>query len=139
MRAAILLLVMLFGAGRAVAGGDCHVAQDAYAAGDFAAALEQWKELAEDDHAHSQLMIGSLYFSGQGVQQSYREAEHWFRLAAENGSADAALQLAEMYIKGEGVKADAREALRWRTEAATLAQRNSGIECHALTRTQFDE
>lgn len=139
MRASILLLVSLLGAARAAASGDCHVAQEAYAAGDFAAALEQWKALAEDDHAHSQLMIGSLYFSGQGVEQSYREAEHWFRLAAENGSADAALQLAEMYIKGEGVKADARKALHWRTEAATLAERNSGVECHELTGTQFDE
>lgn len=117
---------------------DCHVAQEAYAAGDFAAALAQWKELAEQDNAHSQLMIGSLYFGGQGVEQSYREAEQWFRLAAENGSADAALQLAEMYIKGEGVKADAREASHWRSEAATLAERNSGIECHELTRMRVE-
>ena len=137
MRARLLFVLLAISMARAATAGgpaaDCHAAQDAYAAGDYAAALDQWRELAEKDHAHSQLMIGSLYFNGEGVERDYAEAVRWFRLAADNGSADAALQLAEMYGGGEGVAQDAAETQRWRKRAAELS-RQSGIECHESSR-----
>ena len=101
--ALVLLSVLL---PRQAAAVDCHVAQEAYARGDFAAALAQWRELSDERHAHSQLRIGSLYFNGEGVKQDYAEAARWYGMAADNGSADATLQLAQMYAKGEGVAQD---------------------------------
>lgn len=128
-------LVSLLAFMPAAMAADCHMAQESYAAGDYAAALTQWKELAEKGHAHSQLMIGSLYFNGEGVAQDYAEAERWFELAASNGSADAALQLAEMYAKGEGVPQNARLSKSWSTRAGELALED-GIECHSVPRAK---
>lgn len=128
----VLLLTAAAGTARAA---DCHIAQEAYAAGDYAAALAQWRELAAKNHAHSQLMVGALYFNGQGVAQDYAESVRWFRLAADNGSADAALQLAQMYGNGKGVMQDAAEAQRWRERAGELAQYD-GVECHAVSRRE---
>lgn len=127
---ALVLLLALMPAAMAA---DCHVAQESYAAGDYTAAMAQWKELADKGHAHSQLMIGGLYFKGEGVEQDYAEAGRWFELAASNGSADAALQLAEMYAKGEGVPQNARLSKRWSTRAGDLAI-NDSIECHSTPR-----
>lgn len=109
--------------------GDCYTAHDAYAAGDYGTALEQWRELAKTNNSHAQLMIGSVYFNGQGVEQDYAEAVRWFRLAADNGNADAAMQLAEMYSSGEGIAQDAAETQRWRVRASELSQQGN-IECH---------
>jgi TPR repeat protein len=133
MRRWRMALGLLLAAAASANAADCQVAQAAYVAGDYATALAQWRVLAKDDHAHSQLMIGALYFNGQGVGQDYAEATRWFRRAADNGSADAALQLAQMYAGGEGVAQDAAEAQRWRVLAAELAQ-SDGIECHEITR-----
>lgn len=114
---------------------DCHTAQEAYVAGDYSEALAQWQALADEGHAHSQLMIGSLYFNGEGVVQDYAEAERWFVEAASQGSADAALQLAEMYANGVGVAQDARQSKRWSARAGELAL-NDGIECHSAPRKE---
>lgn len=125
-----LLLGLLAGPGHAA---DCHVAQQAYAEGDYAAALLEWQALAESDHAHSQLMIGSLHFNGEGVAQDQVEAARWFRQAADNGSADAALQLAQMYADGKGVAQDPAVAQYWRSKAAELGQTDE-VECHSSIR-----
>ncbi|HXG27867.1 MAG TPA: tetratricopeptide repeat protein [Nevskiales bacterium] len=122
----LCLLPVLAAAGPAA---DCHLAQEHYAAGEYERALEHWRVLAEDGHAHSQLMIGALYFNGQGVERDPAEAARWFRRAADSGSADAALQLAQMYGSGDGLPQDAAEAQRWRVRAAELATQD-GIKCH---------
>jgi uncharacterized protein len=131
MRLLPMLLCLLPVLATAAPAADCHVAQEHYAAGEYAQALELWRELAQGNHAHSQLMIGALYFNGQGVAQDPAEAARWFRRAADNGSADAALQLAQMYGSGGGVPQDAAEAQRWRTRAAELS-RHDGIKCHDM-------
>ncbi len=116
---------------------DCHMAQEAYLQGDYTEALTHWQELSGKGHAHSQLMIGSLYFNGEGVAQDYSEAERWFEKAASNGSADAALQLAEMYANGAGVSQDARKSKRWSALAGELSVKD-GIECHSKPRVPVE-
>jgi uncharacterized protein len=135
----LLRIMLLLGAGllAPAQAADCHMAQEAYAAGDYSEALVQWQALADQGHAHSQLMIGSLYFNGKGVAQDYAEAERWFVQAASNGSADAALQLAEMYANGVGVTQDARQSKRWSARAGELAQ-NDSIECHSVPKKEGD-
>jgi uncharacterized protein len=132
MRAAAMVVLLAFMPASAMA-ADCHMAQEAYASGDYAAALAQWRELADKGHAHSQLMIGSLYFNGEGVAQDYAQAERWFERAANQGSADAALQLAQMYATGTGVAQDARLSKSWSARAGELASSDS-IECHRVNR-----
>jgi len=86
---------------------------DAYKRGDYAAAIEKWRPLAEQGHADFQSVLGDMYAAGQGVAQDYGEAEKWLRLAAEQGVINAQNALGLMYRKGEGVLQDFVEAVKW--------------------------
>lgn len=48
---------------------------------------------AEQGDADVQLRLGSLYFSGKGVERDPGKAEKWWRRAAAQGSAEAAQRL----------------------------------------------
>jgi uncharacterized protein len=76
---------------------------DAFKRGDYAAALREWRPLAEQGHAKAQSILGSMYDDGQGVPQDYAEAARRYRKAAEQGYAFAWLKLGSMYGIGEGV------------------------------------
>ncbi len=57
----------------------------AYDRGDYAAALREWRPLAEQGHAMAQTFLGVMYSKGQGVPQDYVLAHMWFDLAAWPG------------------------------------------------------
>jgi uncharacterized protein len=44
-----------------------------------------------------------MYRKGEGVQQSSREAAHWYRLAATQNFPEAQQKLADLYCTGQGV------------------------------------
>ncbi|MGO2136107.1 MAG: tetratricopeptide repeat protein, partial [Marinobacter sp.] len=50
--------------------------------GDYAAALQEFRPLAEQGHAGAQYILGFMYTTGQGVPQDYAEAVTWYRKAA---------------------------------------------------------
>ena len=50
--------------------------------------------------------LGSMYYRGTGVEQSFSDAAHWYQLAAENGDASAQSSLGVMYFNGYGVVQD---------------------------------
>ena len=54
----------------------------AFEAGDFAAAVKEWKPLAESGDSSAQNSMGNLYYNGQGVPQNHAEAFRWYRLSA---------------------------------------------------------
>ena len=58
---------------------------DAYASGNYAAALGLWRPLAERGEADSQHNLGVVYRDGQGVARDHAEAAKWFKLAADQG------------------------------------------------------
>lgn len=47
------------------------------------------RKAAEHGQPEGQTLLGTLYFYGQGVEQSYVEAFAWCDLAQDNGSSDA--------------------------------------------------
>ena len=117
MRPLVLAGVMLMGlAASACDGYDEGVA--AYARGDYATALREFRPLAEQGHADSQHFLGFMYRKGEGVPQDDDEALKWTRKAAEQGHAEAQNNLGAMYAEGEGVRQDNAEALRWYRKAA---------------------
>src|SRR6185312_2447481 len=61
----------------------------AYDRGDYAAALQRWKPLADKGDAAAQIALGGLYADGLGVNQSYPDAAQWFKRAADQGNARA--------------------------------------------------
>jgi len=95
----------------AVADYDTGVA--AYAAGDYAAALSEWRPLAEAGDAASQYGMGLIHESGRGVGRDYDEAARWYLLAAEAGHPGAQFNLGHLYRLGTGVPQDMARAVRW--------------------------
>ena len=86
--------------------------------GDFAAALKEWKPLADQGDADAQYYLGVMYEKGVGVPQDSKEAVKWYRLAAEQGLADAQGNLGVMYALGTGVLKDDVYAHMWGIIAA---------------------
>ena len=62
--------------------------RDRAEAGDTEAQVRVRTLYAEQGNADAQVSLGSVYLTGQGVQQDSVEAIAWFRRAAEQGHAD---------------------------------------------------
>ena len=69
-------------------------------------------------NASAQTNLGNLYYNGQGVTQSYKEALQWYRKAAEKNNASAQFNLGVLYRLGYGVPASIEEARSWYRKAA---------------------
>ena len=93
--------------------------------GDYPTALPELKALAEQGNAGAQLLVGGMYFTGQGVTQNYAQAVKWYRLAAEQGNASAQHSRGLMYAKGRGVTQDDVQAHMWFNLAAAQGNKNS--------------
>lgn len=117
LKAAVLAVALGLSAQGAVA-QDFDAGADAYAAGDFATALKEWRPLAEAGHSGTQFMLGLIYADGKGTAQDYAEAVRWFRRSAAQGDPRGQVYLGQMYDKGMGVTKDYAEAVRWYRKAA---------------------
>jgi len=69
----------------------------AFDAGDFTAAMNELRPLAEKGNTRAQVKVGTMHDTGQGVPKNAAEAERWFRLAAQEGNADAQCKLGQKY------------------------------------------
>ena len=94
---------------------------------DAASQMEQ----AQLGDANAQVNVGTLYYQGLGVTQSYTEAVKWFELAANQGNAQGQFNLGNMYSQGQGVLQDYSAAVKWfqlsADQGVAEAQRNLGI------------
>src|SRR5262249_30172027 len=67
--------------------------------------------------------LGMCYANGLGVEQSFRKAAKFYRIAAEGGDSGGANNLAALYEYGRGVKRSARCAAVWRRRTRRLQER----------------
>ncbi len=93
--------------------------------GDLAAALREWRPLAEQGQAGAQYNLGLMYDNGRGVTQDYKEAVRLFALAAAQGLAEAQYNLGLMYKNSQGVTQDYKEAVRLYGLAAAQGNANA--------------
>lgn len=84
-----------------------------YLKGDYEAAYDEWRPLAELGDAEAQYNLGVMYDEGAGVDHDLARAAAWYRKAAEQGFLDAQTNLGLMYYHGQGVPRNYREALKW--------------------------
>jgi TPR repeat protein len=100
-------------------------------AGDYVAAVREWRPLAEAGSRDAQFNLGLAYENGLGVPADARAAERWYRRAAEQDDRQAQAYLAEMYAQGLGVERNDIEALHWYRRAAerghAASQYNVGL------------
>ena len=125
IRTTILLLALAFGAG-AVLAQDFNKGAAAYQSGDYAAALQEWRPLAEQGNAEAQGILGAMYNEGKGVLQDYAETVKWFRLAAKQGDADAQSNLGNMHYYGKGVLQDNIRAHMWFNISSSNSHKEAG-------------
>ncbi len=144
--AALSLLLWLVASPAAAA--ELGAGKKAAARGDYTAALEIWRPLAEQGEADAQYNLGHLYRQGLGVPQDLAEAAKWYARAAGQGVPNAQFNVATMYANGEGVRQDLVLAYMWFSLAAerfpvgelrqqALANRN--LVAEVLTPQQIDE
>jgi len=92
---------------------DYSRAMQAYARGDYAAAVPEFEELAAQGLVQAQFRLGVMFSQGEGVPRDYAEAMAWHRQAAENGHAQAQTAIGFMYRNGLGVRQDYGLAYLW--------------------------
>lgn len=97
---------------------DFKAGGDAYQAGDYEAAANEFLSVAEKGDHRAMYALGSLYAGGLGVEQDYKQAYYWFRKAANYGRPDAMYKIGLMYEKGLGVKRNFDKALKWYGKSA---------------------
>lgn len=78
-----IMAVLLSGAG--VAHADVKAGVDAWAQGDFAKAVSEWKPLADAGDPDAQFNMGQAYKLGRGVPMSLSAALDWYSRAAAQG------------------------------------------------------
>ena len=97
--------------------------QMAQAEEDYATAMDNYmKEIEEGTEqlyiANSMLCVGSLYYSGAGVEQNYDTAIEWYEKAAKLNNTKAMYNIGWTYTQ-EGV-ANGQKAIEWYEMAAEL-------------------
>ena len=111
--ATLLILTLL----ASVHAADFQAGMEAYNRGDFATALHEFRQLAEQGHAEAQVQLGAMYGDGEGVPEDDAEAVKWYHKAAEQGHSRGQLYLGMMYSLGTGVSRDDTEAVKWYRKA----------------------
>ena len=87
--------------------------------GDYAAALREWRPLAEAGDAYAQASLAALHVRGHGVPVDIAEALKWFRLAAAQGLSAAQFNLGQLLSNpNTGSLRDVGEAMIWYGRAA---------------------
>jgi len=104
MLGASAALALMISAASAMA--DTKAGYDAWMAGDHAAAVAQWRPLADKGDADAQYNIGYAYSRGQGVPKDTRIAQSWFEKAAQQGHAPSQIMLGlALFQNGERERA----------------------------------
>ena len=133
--AAVAALALLAAAPKAAADYDAGI--EAYMAGDYATALEEFERLAGRGVVLAYTHLGYMHALGEGVNPSLRQAARWFERAARAGDATSQLTLGVMYHNGEGVERDDVRAFAW-LSLAGAAGRGDALDYLELVRERLD-
>ena len=81
-------------------------------------ALQLWEQSATKGFVPAQLLLGYLYYRGEGgVGQNYGMARQWWEKAAAQHNPSAQALVGSLYEHGEGVNKDFATAREWYGEA----------------------
>jgi len=92
------------------AAADLDSAKRAYQQKDYATAFKELTPLAEKGDADAQLILGKMYWMGQGVLKDPDQAMKWFKASALQGNADAQFYLGSIYLLPH---TDIAEGVKW--------------------------
>ena len=119
-----ILLILLFLSSPLHA--DYQAGLDAYAEGDYAAAMTEWREVTDGPptavspgvFVETHYAVAMLYWEGRGVAQDLGQARQWLERAAGMNHAGAQVKLGFLYTDGRSVAQDHARAFEWFSKAA---------------------
>ncbi len=117
MRRIFAALIVLVGS-LAPASAGMEEGVGAYQRADYAAAIREFKPLAEKGDPKAQFLLGEIYGQGQGIKRDLEKAARWYREAAMQGHTAAQAILGGLYAAGLGVPRDFGRAYYWLIIAA---------------------
>ena len=108
--------------------------------GDYAAAVREWRPLAEQGHADAQYNLGQMYRHGQGVERDHVQAFMWLQLAALSGAgqaADSRDALAKLMRPADVVRAQ-RLAAKWEAKLPPVRLARNRVPAPPCTEVNTD-
>ncbi|MDE7107100.1 MAG: hypothetical protein K2O39_02130, partial [Clostridiales bacterium] len=78
---------------------------------------------AMEGDAESQYTLGTIYYSGEDIDQDYDQAYFWFKEAAKQKHADAMYYLGLCYINGHGTEKNETNGQGFIRQAAKLGSK----------------
>lgn len=87
MRRIVILVSLL--AVCAAAAADTRKGYDAYTAGNFETALDEFRKSAQQGDALAMFYLGESYYNGCGVVQDFAEGIRWYKQSADKGQVEA--------------------------------------------------
>ncbi len=109
----------------------------AYATGDYATALTEFKALADKGDAEGQYFLGFMYHNGFGVKADKAQAFKLFQQAAQQGDVRAQYYTGILYAAGRGAPTDLQKAVMWLKLSA--ANPKSSYRDSAYTREEISK
>jgi len=82
-------------------------------------------KLAENNDLDAMISLGSMYYEGRGIQQSYKEAAKWYEKAAEKLDAHGLCYLGYCYYYGREIDVDYEKAYSCFSQSAYLGNANA--------------
>jgi TPR repeat protein len=111
--ALITALCLSFASTMAIA--DVSKGMAAYDKQDYAIALKEFKEFAEQGDAQAQFNLGQMYRQGQGVVKNMKTAYFWWLIASANGyDTKTVIEIAEKELSSAQKQAAQDDATNWR-------------------------
>lgn len=118
----VLAITLLVGGMSVATAQDYDKGLEAYNAGDYQTALQEWLPPAEQGDKQAQALLGMMYGEGPDNIKDYVKAIKWYRLAAEQGYVETQVLLGIIYYEGPDNIKDDVEALKWYRIAAKQGQ-----------------
>jgi len=94
-------------------GGDFELGEKFYKSGDFSGAFGYWQSEVQKGNPYAIVNVGSLYYFGKGVSQSYANAFTHYKNASAHKIPEAQHLLGKMYLSGLGVEKNVPKGLAW--------------------------
>ncbi len=113
---ALSTILILALAGAAVA--ETGMGIEAFKRGQYANALKELAEPAEEGDPEALYFLGRMHETGLGVEKDSAKAADFYRRGAQANHAAAQYEYGNLLVLGEGVKQDIPEALKWMYIAA---------------------
>jgi TPR repeat protein len=114
---------------------DTEAGMQAYEAGDYETAYQEWLPLAEQGSPVAQYNLSLLYRYGKGRPVDSRIAADWCLKAADAGFLPAQYEMARIYEAGEGVRRNPVEAHKFYSLAAQQRYKDAKKRRKQLAKT----